>query len=315
MPSASAWIRRSQRFASHPGPTFPNRFYELTGRPNLDVRGFWEFDGSGPVRPVATETIFDFLSNAKDPVTGLPQPVSWTYFEQGYTFLRLFERHTFDNDNVVSLNDPDRGFFAMARAGTLPSVSFIDPHFVELPPGSNDDDAPSDITDGQAFVRQVVEAVVASPAWDKTLLLIVYDEHGGFYDHVPPSQAAKISPDLPIDTHGVRVPALVVSPWVGAGAVFGGDTAPVRQGDPTRRRNDLHFDHTSILRTIARRFLSANPPYLGARYAAANDLSAVVGTQKRQTQFRPFIRYNFQYAASQMMLGVKDANPAPGAPL
>jgi phospholipase C len=232
MPSASAWIRRSQRFASHPGPTFPNRFYELTGRPNLDVRGFWEFDGSGPVRPVATETIFDFLSNAKDPVTGLPQPVSWTYFEQGYTFLRLFERHTFDNDNVVSLNDPDRGFFAMARAGTLPSVSFIDPHFVELPPGSNDDDAPSDITDGQAFVRQVVEAVVASPAWDKTLLLIVYDEHGGFYDHVPPSQAAKISPDLPIDTHGVRVPALVVSPWVGAGAVSAATPPPSARGIP-----------------------------------------------------------------------------------
>jgi Phosphoesterase family/Ricin-type beta-trefoil lectin domain-like len=299
-------------FASHPGPTFPNRFYELTGRLNLDVRGFWEFD-PGPVRPVGTQTIFDFLSGAKDPVTGLPQPVSWTYFEQGYNFLRLFERHTFDNDNIVSFEDPDRGFRAMARAGTLPSVSFIDPHFVELPPGSNDDDSPSDIQAGQDFVRRVVEAVVTSPAWTKTLLLIVYDEHGGFYDHVAPSQAAKVSPDLPIDTHGVRVPALVISPWVAAGTVFGGDTAPARQGDPTRRRNDLHFDHTSILRTIARRFLSADPPYLGTRYAAANDLSAVVGTQLRLSQFLPFIRYNVQDRASQMMLGIKDANPAPGA--
>jgi Ricin-type beta-trefoil lectin domain-like len=102
---------------------------------------------------------------------------------------------------------------------------------------------------------------------------------------------------------------------VAAGTVFGGDTAPVRQGDPTRRRNDLHFDHTSILRTIARRFLSADPPYLGARYAEANDLAAVVGTQLRQPQFLPFLRYNAQFRASQMTLGIKDANPAPGAPV
>ena len=309
-------------FASHPGPTIPNRFYELTGRPNLDPRGFWEFDTPGPIRPVFTKTIFDYLSGATDPITG--QPVTWTYFEQGYNFLRLFQRHTFDDQNIVSLEDPDRGFFAMVKAGTLPSVSFVDPHFVELPPDSNDDDPPADVRDGQAFVRRVVEAVVASPAWTKTLLLVVYDEHGGFYDHVPPAAAARVSPDLPIDTHGVRVPAFVVSPWVGAGTVFGSDTKPVQQAAPAGpaavhasvvRRDDLHFDHTSILRTIARRFLSANPPYLGARYAAANDLSAVVGNQLRQSQFLPFLRYNAQFRTSQMTLGIKDANPAPGAPV
>ena len=203
-------------------------------------------------------------------------------------------------------------------------MSFVDPHFVELPPDSNDDDPPADVRDGQAFVRRVVEAVVASPAWNKTLLVVVYDEHGGFYDHVPPSAAARVSPDLPIDTHGVRVPAFVVSPWVGAGTVFGSDTKPIQQATPAGpaavqasvvRRDDLHFDHTSILRTIARRFLSANPPYLGARYAAANDLSAVVGNQLRQSQFLPFLRYNAQFRASQMTLGIKDANPAPGAPV
>ena len=192
-------------------------------------------------------------------------------------------------------------------------MSFIDPHYIELPPGANADGAPADVKDGQAFVRQVVEAVVASPAWDSTLLVIVYDEHGGFYDHVPPSGAAKVSPELPIDTHGVRVPSFLISPWVSAGAVFGSDAAPVPPHP--KQRNDLHFDHTSILRTIARRFMSAHPPYLGPRYAAANDLSSVVGNRKRQTQFLPFLRYNFQFSASQQMLGVKDASPAPGAPL
>ena len=106
----------------------------MTGRPNLDSRGFWEFDDSSPIRPVFTETIFDHLTGATDPVTG--KPVTWTYFEHGYCFLRFFERYTFDEKNIVSADDPEFGFFAAARAGRLPSVSFIDPHFVELPRGA-----------------------------------------------------------------------------------------------------------------------------------------------------------------------------------
>ncbi|MGI8329326.1 alkaline phosphatase family protein [Actinomadura scrupuli] len=306
-------------FASHPGSTFPNRFYTLTGRLNLDSRGFWEFDNSSPLRPVFTDTIFDHLSRAVDPATG--RPVTWVHYEEGNAFLRLFERHTFDGDTIVDTNDPERGFFARARAGTLPNVTFIDPRFVEQPPGSNCDGPPANVQDGQDFVAKVVEAVVASPAWDKTLLLITYDEHGGFYDHVPPSAAARVSPELPIDTHGVRVPAFVVSPWVGAGTVFGHDGPASREGRPEEPaaapvpRNDLHFDHTSILKTIARRFLSTAPPYLGARYAVANDLSAVVGTRRRQTQFRPFLRYNFLFGASRMMLGVQGGGLEPGAQL
>ena len=78
---------------------------------------------------------------------------------------------------------------------------------------------------------------------------------------------------------------------------------------------NLYFDHTSILKTIARRFLSTAPPYLGARYAAASDLSAVVTDVLRQPQFLPFIRYNMQYAASQLMMDVQGGNPAAGTPL
>jgi hypothetical protein len=105
------------------------------------------------------------------------------------------------------------------------------------------------------------------------------------------------------------VPSFVISPWVGAGTVFGQDaTAAGRPGD-------LHFDHTSIIKTIARRFLSTAPPYLGARYAAASDLSAVMTDVLRQPQFLPFIRYNLQYAASQLLMDVQSASPAAGTPL
>jgi phospholipase C len=311
-------------FASHPGPTFPNRFYELTGRPNLDTRGFWELENSSPIRPVFTPTIFDYLNAAVDPRSGAP--VTWRYFEHAYCTLRFFERYTFDHTNVVDMDDPLYGFFTCARTGQLPNVSFIDPHFVDFPPDSNCDEPPSDIADGQDLVQRIVEAVVAGPAWNKTLLLITYDEHGGFYDHVPPSSAAQVSPELPIETHGVRVPAIVISPWAAAGTVFGHDGIPVggagnagtkaaRTADIARPRDSLHFDHTSILKTIARRFLSSNPPYMGARFAEAHDLSEVIGNHLRQPQFLPFIRYRLEFVRSQMLLAVKQANRAPGTEL
>ena len=287
-------------FSSHPGPTYPNRFWQLTGRPNLDARGFWEFENSSPRRAQFTKTIFDYLNGAVDPKTG--QPVTWCYFEDGPCTLRFYERHTFDAMNIVEMSDSEKGFFARAAAGTLPSVSFIDPHFVDLPPGSTCDEPPGDMADGQTLAERIVEAVIRGPAWNRTLLLIVYDEHGGFFDHVPPPSAAKISEDFPIGTFGVRVPAIVVSPWVRAQSVFGG----VNDAKP--------FDHTSILKTIVRRFLPDNPPYLGARYAAANDLSSVIGNELRTPEFPPFIRHRIEHVHSKRALRSDGGDVTMGAP-
>ena len=278
-------------FCSHPGPTFPNRFYTLTGRPNIDPWGAWEYKNSSPMRPVLTDTIFEHLSEQK---------VSWKYFEHSYSFLRFFERHTFDPDNVVDYDDPKIGFLESAESGSLPSVSFVDPHFVDYPPGSFCDEPPSDIRNSQPFIRTLVEALVSGAKWEQTLLVITYDEHGGFYDHVPPVPAVKVSPEM-LPTTGLRVPCFVVSPWVEGGSVFGSDT--------------LHFDHTSILKTIARRFMSNNPPYMGARYEAAHDLSEILDDQLRPEQFRPFIPYTLVCVASKMNLDVQSASSSIGTPL
>jgi hypothetical protein len=201
-------------------------------------------------------------------------------------------------------------------------VTFIDPHFIELPPDANCDGPPADVQAGQQLVRQVVEAVVTSPKWSKTLLIIIYDEHGGFYDHVPPPAATKVSPES-LGTYGVRVPAFVISPWVRGGTVFGhdgiddGGPGNGNVNTPARGPNigpirSLRFDHTSILKTIARRFMSQNPPYMGPRFAEAHDLSSVIGKELRPTQFLPFIAYNFLYEASQKRLAVRDGGGAPG---
>ena len=78
------------------------------GRPNIDPWGAWEYANSSPLRPIMTDTIFERLTERE---------VSWAYFEHFYCFLRFFERHTFDSKNVVSFDDPERGFVALAKSG------------------------------------------------------------------------------------------------------------------------------------------------------------------------------------------------------
>ncbi len=352
-------------FASYPGPTFPNRYYTLAGHPAIDPHGNWETDDrstwaelnySAHFVPAVIDTIFDHL----------PDTVSWKYFENGdYGMLRMCTGHTFDTDHIVPFidtNAPANGFLALAKSGNLPNVSFVDPHFIDDAPGATCDEPPSDVRPGQDFVRQIVEALVASPAWEKTLLIITYDEHGGFYDHVPPPQAQPPQPVVPgtPSTYGLRVPTIIVSPWVRPGSSFGYDgpvvtpanpvvaaapapgapsagatsdpPAPHRSGytgaaaaihlhPPT---GSLHFDHTSILKTIVRCFLPYDPaspvsatnpipPYLGDRYAAANDLSMIMTAAPHLPAFRPFIPYTFVYRATQKALEVPNGNPAPGA--
>jgi phospholipase C len=172
----------------------------------------------------------------------------------------MFAAYTTDTTNILDAGVDSANFAAAARAGDLPSVTFIDPDFIDFPPGY-DDGAPADIARGQHFIGTILNPLIQGPLWSKTLFVITYDEHGGFYDHVPPPAAVPVSA---IDHYGVRVPAIIVSPWVDKGAV-----------------GNVVFDHTSIAKTIARRFMSAHPPDMGARVAAASDLSQVLRRSAR----------------------------------
>lgn len=241
-------------FCAHPGPTWCNRFITVSGRLNEDEFGQPERDNPElkTFTPLENRTIFDELTKFNIP---------WKYFEHGYSFIRLFTKYTFDTTNVLNAENPDTGFFACAKKGTLPAVTFLDPDYIDVPPGS-DDHPPADISDGQHFIGKVVKALEESPKWDKTLLIITYDEHGGFFDHVLPSNDAP--PVSGITQYGPRVPAFIVSPWVKKGAVA----------------KEL-FDHTSILATICRRFLP--PPSIekfGERTKSANDAGLLLTESK-----------------------------------
>ena len=243
--------------AAHPGPTWPNRFITLSGRLNQDAFGQFELDNPdlSTFTPVEATTIFDILS-AND--------VSWRYYENGYSFIRLFTRYTFDIKNVLGFSS----FMSDAAAGTLPQVAFIDPDFIEFPPGA-DDQAPSDPIDGQNFVGTVVNALMAGPAWADTLLIVTYDEHGGFFDHVePPATPVKFESDM--DRYGLRVPTFIVSPYVEPGDV-----------------STQLFDHTSIQATIQRAFLGPQAPDLGLRVSHAADVGSLLTRTTPRTVIPP----------------------------
>jgi phospholipase C len=154
---------------------------------------------------------------------------------------------------------PIESFFTDAAAGSLPAVSFVDPLFE----GGGSEENPDDIRVGEEFASRVIRAAMEGPAWPSTLLVWCYDEHGGYYDHVPPPRAIApddippdihVPPDLPggYDRYGFRVPAVVVSPYA--------------------RRNHVSHrvrDHTAVLAFLESKW---NLPALTYRDANADDL-------------------------------------------
>jgi phospholipase C len=172
-------------FASVLGPTFPNRSFLLAATSFGHLTTNDTFPPPGGYKPI-TGTILDLLDKNK---------VSWfNYFQdvpQGGTF-RLFSATGVD-PHFLPLN----AFLAQAAGvsipgiGPLPSVSFVDPNFGVLAgtAAENDEHPPTDIQRGQAFVSQVVNAVRNGPYWKDSIILITYDEHGGYYDHVAPPPA------------------------------------------------------------------------------------------------------------------------------
>jgi phospholipase C len=137
----------------------------------------------------------------------------------------------------------------------LPQYSFIEPrYFADLALNSipNDQHPPHNVLYGEQLIAQVYNALRSSPCWSRTLFVITYDEHGGCYDHVAPPPA--VAPDgvmanpygFTFQAFGVRVPAVVVSPYVPPGSII-------------RPAGATPFDHTSLISTV-REIFGLGPP-------------------------------------------------------
>jgi phospholipase C len=254
-------------FSSVPGATWPNRLYAICGRAA----------GSRDDLPHNLPPLYDQPSFVRHLDA---HGISWRWYSFEAGTLRFADAHyalghhdRFAFFSKTSLNWKTRlearidahaaSFVDDAAAGTLPSLAWIDPNFSNFNPigfEPNDDHAPADIKDGQELVLAVYHALASGPQWDHTLLVVFYDEHGGFFDHAPPPSAPADDPQM-FGRYGVRVPALIVSPWVEPGTV-----------------SHTLFDHTSIIKTILLRFLPRRPrraqPAHGDAGAAQNSRAA-----------------------------------------
>ena len=234
-------------FASAPCQTWPNRFFvhaaTADGRQN-----------NSPAHFPSVETIYDRFELAGN----LDWKIYFHDIPQSKALTNLWVRpgrfHFFNQ------------FKEDAAAGTLPAYSFIEPRYFADWSLPNDQHPPHDATLGEQLIADVYNAVRGGKGWLNTLLIVTYDEHGGCYDHVAPPAAKPPGPAVTtpfnFDRYGVRVPAVLVSPYI-------------RQATVLRPPGDVPFDHTSIIATLRKRFAQLGPP-LTARDAVAPDLESVL---------------------------------------
>lgn len=228
-----AWTTFDRYFAAILSSTFPNRIYMHAGQTDRVSNTF---------AIAELPAIWDRLADA-----GLTA----AYYYSDLPVTALF------GSRFTAISHPIAQFFDDARAGALAHVTFIDPRFLGEDAGTSNDDHPlADIRNGQAFLSSIYDAVVGSPNWPDTVLVINYDEWGGFFDHVPPPLAPLTALDPTIGNDGrlgFRVPCIVVSPLARRGFV-----------------GHQQYDHTSILRMIEWRW---SLPPLSVRDQTANNIA------------------------------------------
>jgi phospholipase C len=246
--AAPAWTVYDRYFCGILAETYPNRFYMHSAQTPC-IHNSEATTASGLQNISGLPTIWDSLSAA-----GL----SGTYYYCDVPFTALWgAKH-------LGISQPFASFLADCAAGTLPHVSFVDPAFEDEGEGTSHDDHPfADIRNGQAFMSQIYNAVTSSPQWSSTALFFIYDEWGGFFDHVPPPVTGVVPQyDLaafqainepPCSQLGFRIPAMAVSPYAQRGYVSHGQ-----------------YDHTSILKMIEWRW---GLPALTVRDAQAANIA------------------------------------------
>jgi len=216
-------------FSSLPAGTQPNRLMSMSGFTLIDVN----HDMLPP-----QDLVYDWLDR---------KGISWRVYHQGIPFFTMMLKWVPE----ILLSDRFRSFADLENdlmntpPDELPQVIFVEPTYQDAPHigFATDEHAPAGISNGQEFLMQTYNAVTNSPAfWNRTVMIVDYDEHGGFFDHVSPPLLPTHPPagatyTQPFASLGVRTPGFVISPFVKAGFV-----------------NRAILDHTSVLKLIGERF-------------------------------------------------------------
>lgn len=273
---ANAYAVCDHWFCSVPSQTFTNRSFAHAGTASGFVNNSWSSSGFPPIEFFVndTPTIFNLLEAASLP---------WRIYHGGplllsQAFLNQKQLQQYGWGSRKRFYPMQQFYSDIQSAATFPGYAFIEPNFLGNPwygpendmhPQASpfEEDGASNVIYGEQLLYDIYTSLTKSPEWKSTLLVILFDEHGGTFDHVTPPPT--ISPDgvtvsnlggwsFGFDRLGVRVPAVIVSPWVASQVCT------------------TQFDHTSLLRTLMEQF--SLPSSLGARAAQATDLSGVFGT-------------------------------------
>lgn len=249
-------------FPSVPGPTWPNRFFAVAGTSS-------GLDHS----PSAAQVLEAVFLNA--PIFTFPNgtvfsklaPSDWLIVQGDVAQTRGIYGIQNQRSRFVTMNT----LFSQLADGSLSTrFVFIEPEYDAKNDFRNGNSMhpAGDVRRGEALVKAVYDAISGSKLWPNSLLLIVFDEHGGFFDHVrsPPAVPPGAQEnnqlkehDFAFDRFGVRVPVLVISPYVRAGTI-----------------DHTLYDHTSILKTVDTLLGLGGTLILTARVRAANDFSTVL---------------------------------------
>lgn len=248
---ADEFVLCDRWFSSVPGQTWPNRFFMHAATSGGFVDNVF--------RDYKFKTIYDNLAAA-----GYPWSIYFHDMPQTVTMASLRKK-----EYLTRNFKPMAQFHLDLRTGNLPAYSFIEPRYFDFRKWkANDQHPPHDVALGEHLIADVYEALRRSSAWESTLFFVLYDEHGGIYDHVCPPACSnpdgKVSVNPPFDFTrlGLRVPTLVISPYVQKGVV-----------------DSTQYDHTSILATVKELF---NLPHaLTQRDREANTTSRLLQSTAR----------------------------------
>ena len=246
-------------YCSAPAHTWPNRAFAAAATSQGEVDNIVQYGW------MTARTIFNAMTDDMG-------KKSWAIYYDGShshtrsNFAALHEKKFKDNFQPLGT------FENLAKTGKLPCYSFIEPDFSRT---GNSQHPDHDVAKGEQLIYDVYCALYNGPAWNKTLLIVTYDEHGGLYDHhapkgkaTPPGDGKNIAHDFDFTRFGPRVPAVLVSPWIPPATVFRAPT------DKTKQKT---IDHTSVIRTLYDRFDdNPKPHYLTPRVADAPSLIGVL---------------------------------------
>lgn len=253
-------------FCSHPGSTYPNRQFVLSAT----AHGMTDTGNKVPKGGFPQKTVLRSLEAAN---------LTWRMHYEDTLAWAIFLSDVQRPEAKPHLQHME-AFYADAANGTLANFTFLEPRISPNPAVANSSRTfglanhqhpVASVREGERWMKDVYEALRASPQWNETLLLITYDEHGGFYDHVPPPQEGVPSPDgictkegFNYERLGVRVPTLAVSPWIARNTLVHEAPAAQKPAPATSQ-----YELSSIPATLRKIF-----PALGAPLTARDAWAA-----------------------------------------